>query len=291
VPGFLPDLPDIRREIAQYYSSVRRCDDTVGMILRVLEELNVEKNTLVIFLSDNGMSFPFAKTNCYLHSTRTPWIVRWPGQIKPGQADEEHLISGIDCMPTILEVAGVTPPEGMDGSSLLPILLGGRQPGRDHVFTQFNHIHGHRPYPMRCVQNRRFGYIFNAWSDGERLYDAEPLSGLSFEAMKEAAVQDTGIAVRVRMLQHRVIEELYDFQNDPDALHNLIDDPRYREEADRLRGQLLEMMRRTNDPALEAFDNRHSPAALERFMIQYKAKAAKEIESLKEYEERTGYHF
>ena len=291
VPGFLPDLPEIRREIAQYYSSVRRCDDTVGVVLRVLKELGVEDNTLVMFMSDNGMSFPFAKTNCYLHSTRTPWIVRWPGRIKPDHVDEEHLISGIDFMPTILEAGGIKPPEGMDGASLLPILFGGRQPGRDQVFTQFNHIHGRRPYPMRCLQNRRFGYIFNAWSDGSRVYDAEPLSGLTFEAMKQATVDDTRIAARVRMLQHRVVDELYDFRNDPDALHNLIDDPQYREEADRLRGQLLEWMRRTGDPALEAFEGRHSPAALERFMARYKTKAAKEIEALEEYERRTGYRF
>jgi N-sulfoglucosamine sulfohydrolase len=237
------------------------------------------------------MSFPFAKTTCYLYSTRTPWIVRWPGRIKPSRVDSEHLISGIDLMPTILEATGVTPPKGMDGSSLVPILLGGRQPWRDHVFTQFNHIHGRRPYPMRCVQNRRFGYIFNPWADGNRLYNAEPLSGLTFEAMKDAAAGDPEIAARVRLLQYRVVEEFYDFENDPDALHNLIDDPRYRKEADRLRGRLLDMMRRTGDPALEAFENRHSAAALERFMIEYKTRAAKEIEALKEYEERTGYHF
>ena len=290
-PGFLPDLPEIRREIAQYYSSVRRCDDTVGAVLGALEELGVEDNTLVMFLSDNGMSFPFAKTNCYLHSTRTPWIVRWPGRIKQNSVDDEHLVSGIDFMPTILEAAGVNPPEGMDGASLLPILFGGRQTGRDHVFTQFNHIHGRRPYPMRCVQDRQFGYIFNAWSDGSRVYDAEPLSGLTFDAMKKAAGDDADIADRVRMLEHRVVEEFYDFANDPDALHNLIDDPDYREEADRLRGQLLELMRRTGDPALEAFEDRHSPAALERFMVRYKTKAAKEIEALEEYEKRTGYRF
>lgn len=291
VPGFLPDLPGIRTEIAQYYSSVRRCDDTVGAILRVLDELGVEGNTLVMFMSDNGMSFPFAKTNCYLHSTRTPWIVRWPDRIRPDRVDEEHVISAIDFMPTILEVAEVTPSLGLDGSTLLPILLGRRQPGRDHVFTQFNHIHGRTPYPMRCLQNRRFGYIFNAWSDGRRVYDAEPLSGLSFEAMKAAAAKDPGIAARVGLLEYRAVEELYDFETDPDGLHNLIDDPQYREEADRLRGQLLELMRNTGDPALEAFENRHSPAARERFMSRYQAKAAREIEALKEYEERTGYRF
>ena len=63
IPGFLPDLPEVRLEIAEYYNSVRRCDDTVGRLLDVLDEAGVAENTLVMFLSDNGMAFPFAKTN------------------------------------------------------------------------------------------------------------------------------------------------------------------------------------------------------------------------------------
>jgi len=83
-PGFLPDLPEVRREIAEYYSSVRRCDDTIGAVLDVLDQQGAADHTLVVFLSDNGMALPFAKTNCYLNSTRTPWIMRWPGTIQPG---------------------------------------------------------------------------------------------------------------------------------------------------------------------------------------------------------------
>src|SRR5438093_1199901 len=56
VPGFLPDLPDVRKEVAQYYSSAHRCDQTVGEILRALKETGLDDSTLVMFLSDNGMS-------------------------------------------------------------------------------------------------------------------------------------------------------------------------------------------------------------------------------------------
>jgi hypothetical protein len=76
-PGFLPDLPEVRREIAEYYSSVRRADDTVGAVLQALQEAGLADEALVIFLSDNGMAFPFAKTNCYLN--------RWTSSISsPG---------------------------------------------------------------------------------------------------------------------------------------------------------------------------------------------------------------
>jgi N-sulfoglucosamine sulfohydrolase len=291
VPGFLPDLPDIRQEIAQYYSSVRRCDDTVGMILRALRETGFEDNTLVMFLSDNGMSFPFAKTNCYLHSTRTPWIVRWPGRIKPDAIDNQHLISGIDFMPTVLEATGLAQPKDMDGFSFLPILQGERQKGRDMVFTQFHHIHGRNPYPMRCVETMKFSYIFNPWSNGERIYNAEPLSGLTFKTMIKQAATDQKIADRVKMLQYRTVEESYDLEKDPDALHNLIEDPAYKDEIDKLRKELLDWMKRTSDPAREAFSNRYSPQALEKFMQDYTTKAAREIKELKDYEIKTGYRF
>ena len=98
VPGFLPDLPRIREELASYFSSVRRADDTVGALLKALTDAGQEKSTIVCLLSDNGMSVPFAKGNCYPASTKTPWIVRWPGVIAPARVDEEHFISTIDFM-------------------------------------------------------------------------------------------------------------------------------------------------------------------------------------------------
>ena len=303
VPGFLPSLPEIRREVAQYYSSVRRLDDTVGAILQALRDSGLEKNTLVIFMSDHGMAFPFAKTNCYMHSTRTPLIVRWPDRLQPGAQDKQHMIAGIDLMPTILEVTGVEEPAGMDGRSFLPLLLGQNQSGRDKVFTQFNHIHGRHPYPMRCVQTKNFIYIFNPWSqlrqtvgqqlqqESPRAYRAEPLSGLTYAAMKQAAPVNPEIAARCRMLQYRIVEEFYDLKQDPNCLENVIDESRYSTEVDQLRDDLRLWMQQVDDSALKALDQRHSPEALEKFMQEYLTRVACEIEALKEYEEKTGYHF
>ncbi len=259
VPGFLPDLPDVRKEVAEYYTSVHRCDETVGEILRALAETGLKDNTIVMFLSDHGMAFPFAKTNCYLTSTRTPWIVRWPGKVKTGTVDAEHFISGIDFMPTVLEVVGLSPVPGMDGRSFLPVLTGGRQEGRDKVFTVFHRTAGKRDYPMRCIQNRRFGYIFNSWSDGKTVFKNESQSGLTMKAMQAAAERDEHIADRVKLFLYRVPEEFYDFQKDPCALHNLIDDPRCRDEIDKLRLEMRELMESTGDPLLDALKEQHEP--------------------------------
>lgn len=273
VPGFLPDLPDIRKEVAQYYSSVRRCDDTVGAVMRALRESGLYDNTLTMFISDNGMAFPFSKTNCYLNSTRTPWIVVWPGHTEPGTVDEAHFVSGIDYMPTVLDAVGLRPPEGMDGFSFLPVLRGRPQSGRDMVFTEFHQTSARNRYPMRCIQNERFGYIFNPWSDGRRVFKNESQSGLTFKAMQAGVETDPEIAARVRLFQYRVVEEFYDLRNDPDALHNLIDAPAHQRELDALTKALRDWMERTQDPALEAFENRRDPAALAKFMAEQDARA------------------
>jgi N-sulfoglucosamine sulfohydrolase len=254
VPGFLPDLPNVRKELAQYFTSVHRCDETVGQVLRALDEASLRDTTLVMFLSDNGMSFPYAKTNCYLASTRTPWIVRWPGKVKPGTRDSQHFICGVDFMPTILEAAGLAPVPGVQGKSFLALLAGRRQAGRDMVFTEINTISSGASYPMRCAQNGRFGYIFNAWSDGQRVFRNETQAGLTFKAMQAAAAGDPQVAARVRFFQYRVPEEFYDFQKDPDALHNLIDDPQYKDEIARMRRSMLQHLIETQDPQTKAFE-------------------------------------
>ncbi|NLE38484.1 MAG: sulfatase [Pirellulaceae bacterium] len=258
VPGFVPDLPGVRNELSHYLNSTRRCDDTFGRVLDALKESGFEKNTIVVFLSDNGIAIPFAKCNTYLASTRTPWIVRWPGKMKPGTVDREHFVSGVDFFPTILDALGLPVPDGLDGRSFAPLLQGETRLDRNRVFTQIDCKNGGAAVPMRCVQDERFGYIYNAWSDGKYVYRNNN-EGLTMRAMERAAERgDAAAAERVRMFRIRVPEELYDMAADPDCLNNLIDRPEYRQQADRLRGELRDWMKATGDPLLPAFENRHS---------------------------------
>lgn len=247
LPGCLPDLPDVLTELGQYYTSAHRCDETVGEVLRALDDSGLAGNTLVMFLSDNGMALPFAKTNCYLNSTRTPWIVRWPGRVKPGSIDTEHMISGIDYTPTILDAIGLPQISGVDGSSFLPLVEGKKQSGRDRVFTVFHETSAFRRYEMRCVQTRQGGYIYNAWANGRTVFKNESQSGLTFNAMKRAAKTNPRIAERVELFVHRLPEEYYDFQNDPDGLRNLIDDPAFQPRIQEARREMLAWMKETGD--------------------------------------------
>lgn len=253
VPGFLPDLPDVRRELAQYYASCHRCDESIGSVLDALENSGMAKDTLVIFMSDNGMSFPFAKANCYLNSTRTPFIARWPGHIPAGACNEQDYIAGVDYTATILEAAGLKDALPGDGRSYLPLLLGQKQEGWETVYTQFNTTQAKNAYPMRCVQSQSFGYIFNAWSDGETLFKNEAKTGLTYKAMQTAGESDPDIASRVRFFDYRCSEEFYDFSTDPDALNNLIKDRDYQSRIDAFRLNLLHHMTETEDPVLPAY--------------------------------------
>jgi len=247
IPGFLPDLPPIREEIAQYYSSVSRADDVVGRVLVELEKAGFAKNTLVMLKSDHGIPVPFAKTNVWRHSTITPWIVRWPGTVKPGTHETDHSVAGVDFAPTILDALGLPPMKGMDGRSFLPVLKGKKQKGREFVYTHINTIASGRSYAMRSLQGKRYGLIWNGWHDGETTFKNESMSGLTWKAMAKAAQNDPALAKRVKHYLYRAPFEFYDYGKDPDALNNLIDDEEHAKFVNRYGQELLKVMKKTKD--------------------------------------------
>jgi len=122
VPPTLPDIPEIRNDLAKYASSVRRLDDTVGECLNVLDALGKSASTLVIFVSDNGMPLPYGKFDCFMGSNRSPFLMRWPEGIKKPVKNKEDLVSLMDITPTVLELANLPIPSPMDGKSLVPFI-------------------------------------------------------------------------------------------------------------------------------------------------------------------------
>jgi N-sulfoglucosamine sulfohydrolase len=186
VPPCWPDNDAIRSDIYTYFNSVRRLDETVGAILRALEESGQADNTLVVFISDHGIGREFAKWSLYPLGTRTPMIVRWPGVVQPGRRDGENVVSAIDVAPTFLEAAGVAVPSFMDAKSILK-LFRDEQPRerREMTFACFDYMNNipeedakYPTYtrdlfdkfdnyrPMRAIHGARYTYIWNAWADG-----------------------------------------------------------------------------------------------------------------------------
>lgn len=269
IPAYLTDLPETRREYAQYFNSIRRLDDTVGRVLEALDASGFADNTLVVFITDNGSAFPFAKANAYLASTHTPMLMRLPGVTKAGQVDRTHFVSTVDFFPTFMEVAGIKAPKALDGRSILPLLKGGKHSGREFVFTQIDYTIGGPAKPMRCIQDQRFGYIFNAFSDGVFNYRNNN-EGQTFKAMIKAGKTDPAIQARVDMFRHRVPQEFYDLQKDPECVHNLFNDSEYKDEIAAYQKRLRKWMVETGDHNIAAFDARNDPAKLADLMKSYR---------------------
>ncbi|MEM9159347.1 MAG: sulfatase [Verrucomicrobiota bacterium] len=290
VPPFLVEHPSIREEMRNYYNSVKRGDDCVGVVLETLAARGHEEDTLVIFVSDHGMPLPFAKSSLYTNGTRTPWIARWPGKVERGRLESDLMVSAIDFMPTILDVVGAGVFDHLPGNSLLPALLGQSQRGPEFVFTEFNDIAGGHPFPMRAVYTKTHAYIFNAWANGERRFQSASTTHTSEKTLRELAKKGGTAAERYEFLVNRCLEEFYDYRADPHASRNLIDHRDHAEEIERLRSALASWMRETDDYALEAFEKRGSREQLIDWMDKIDAEALARAETLqwKRHSNRAG---
>jgi N-sulfoglucosamine sulfohydrolase len=176
------------------------------------------------------------------------------------------MVSAVDFMPTLCDVAGIEHPEGFDGRSFAPIIKGEKQGGREMVFKVYNENAGGNRHPIRAIQTKDYLFLFNPWSDGENVFRTATQGTATWRRMKELAASDKVIADRVEVMEHRVVEELFMVSRDPDCLQNLIDNPEHAEQANALRKQLEESMKATSDHALVPFRNRDDPAKLAAYM-------------------------
>jgi N-sulfoglucosamine sulfohydrolase len=295
VPASLPDIPDIRTDLAKYASSVRRLDDMTGACLDVLDELDKRNSTLVIFVSDNGIPMAFGKFDCYLGSNRTPLLMRWPDRWTEPRKDSEHLVSLMDITPTLLELAGLPVPPSLDGRSLIP-LLDGEEPDkpwretivmirnqdifygdairliqkRDHDYTIGLRATGWVPNPehevdstytrqkeIRSFYDGKFGYIYNNCyrEDGLQISPIGVIVPYGGGRMRTAAATNESVGERYRHYLLRAQEELYDWTEDPGSLQNLAGDPEYAEVLSKARAGLLQWMKSNQDPLAGVFQD------------------------------------
>ncbi|TLX75776.1 sulfatase [Labilibacter sediminis] len=252
VPGYLPDIPQVRYELSCYYGSVRRLNDTFSAVIKALKDAGMYKNTMIVFLSDNGSPFPFAKANTYVSSTKTPFYVHHPN-MKAGHVDKDHMVSEVDLFSTFLDATGITVDAKLDGETFMPLLKGKTQKNRNYHFGEIDYKIGGKATPMRSVDNKRFRYIFNPWHMAEYRY-ANSNEGEILKIIEKDPEYKEYLDW-AKMYRYRVPEELYDVVNDPDGTNNLIDDPKYKDELKALKKVLRNWMVEKNDVALVMFDN------------------------------------
>jgi arylsulfatase A-like enzyme len=269
VPGFLPDTAEVRNDILDYYFEVQRFDRDLGRLIEALERAGELDNTIIIVTSDNGMPFPRAKANVYDGGARVPLVIRWPGVAKPGTVIDSF-VSLTDLAPTLLEGTGVKALEGITGRSVLPLLRGESQPGRDRVFIErerhANVRRGDLSYPVRAIRTKDYLYIRNfrpdRWpaGDPQQYVAVGPFGDIDGGPSKSLLLgrqADPAIAPFFQWATaKRPAEELYDLRRDPDQLKNIAGQSAHRATQQRLRADLDRWLRETGDPRATADDDR-----------------------------------
>ncbi len=254
VPSHLPDTPETRAELAEYYESVSRLDQGVGRLIGLLKETGLYERTLILYLSDNGAAFPGAKTTVYDPGIRLPLLVRAPGRKNRG-AVQDAMVSWVDLAPTLLEAAGAPPAEdgAFDGRSFRAGLDGAPLAGRDEIHASHSLHEITMYYPMRALRTRTHKLIVNL------------ASPLPFPFALDLHQSPTWIGARasgdgrygprtIEQFVHRPRFELYDLRTDPDEAVNLAADPAHRALRDELTARLRAFQERTRDPWRHKWD-------------------------------------
>jgi len=247
VPSYLPDTPECREELAEYYGSVQRADSGLLRLIEILKETGHWDDTLIIYISDNGIPFPGAKTTLYDPGMRLPCVVRSPYQTKRGIACNA-MITWADITPTILDFAGVEPPQrGCHGRSFLSVLDRETPTGWDEIYASHTFHEVTMYYPMRVVRTRRYKLIWNIAHGLEYPFASDLWKSKTWQGVLKRG--DTHYAKRsIDAYIHRPEFELYDLENDPDEINNLADHPKYAAICDELKRKLKDFQKRTDDP-------------------------------------------
>lgn len=246
VPPYLPDVEEVRNELAMYYDGISRFDGKLGEVLAELAKQKVAGETVLVVLSDTGPAFPRCKTTVLDSGIRIPLLMRWPGHI-PAGTSTSSLVSSIDIAPTVLELCGAKPLPSMQGTSLVPLFNMPQSMVRRYCFAEHNWYDYQAA--ERAVRSSRYLYIRNDLPEVPRTPSADVVRSPTFAAMRQ--LRDAGKLTPAQMdvfIKPRPAEELYDMQADPHALANLALTPKYAPLLAEMRG-VLEVWRKQTDDA------------------------------------------
>lgn len=268
VPAFLPNVPEIRGDVADYLTEIERLDKEVGELISKLDKAKRLDNTVVIITSDNGMPFPHAKANLYDYGTRVPLIITDYRNPKPEKKLNHSFVNLIDLTATFYDLAGLKDKPSMNSKSVLPVINGQSNEHRSEVYlererhcmcrAELNYYAG---YPMRAIRTKEYLYIRNLrphrWPAGDETIPGTP-----------SIFGDTdGGPTKIYMMDHRHDknvkelfelgfglrpgEELYDVNNDPYQIHNIAMDTSVQRVKQELYTKLNTWMVETDDPRLD----------------------------------------
>lgn len=257
-PKFL-DTPETRRHRAKYYQQIKELDGLGGRLF-AMQKKYLGDNTLFIHSADHGSQWPFGKWTLYDYGTRVPFIAHWPGHIKPGKTDA--MISWIDLLPTLIDVAGGDAPQKIDGRSFKGVLLGSKSQHRNEIYTTTTADGNKNIYPSRSIRTDKWKlihnihpeYVFTNHSDLLRRDGAGKYWHEWWELGRKSPQ-----AMDVVMNYYANPEfELYRVTDDPWEMNNLIDKPEVQAIANELKAKLKQWMQEQGDTVR----NRQKPRLL-----------------------------
>ena len=281
MPAFLPDVPEVREDLTDYFGEAMAFDAALGVLIKKLEVIGELDNTLVVVSGDHGApGFPHGKCNLYDFGSSVSLAIRWGGA--NGGRVVHDLTSLTDLAPTFLELAGVKVPEVMTGRSLVPLMKseksGQIDPARDAVFIgRERHVENARegflPYPQRAIRTHDHLLILNfkpdRWPLGEpyRLDGDNPPSPRDITENTRVTLPDedasptkawlVGMRNDPKWKPHyewvygrREGVELYDLKSDPHQTKNVATDPAYATVRAELEKRLFDELKRTGDPRM-----------------------------------------
>lgn len=239
LPPVFVDTPQTREAYSRYMAEITYMDDQVGDILRALDETGAANDTLVLYLSEQGSGFPYAKWTLYDAGVQSAAVVRWPGKVAPGSVSDA-MIEYVDVVPTFIDAAGAPIPDDLDGRSFLPVLLGHADTHKSHVYgvqTTRGVNNGSEYYGIRSVRSGDYLYIRNLTPDA--IFQCAATRGPVWNSWVNAAEAGDAHARRItREYMKRPAEELYDVRVDPWHRANLIDREDLQAVRDELRAKL-----------------------------------------------------
>jgi uncharacterized sulfatase len=262
LPPNTVDNQKTRTEFCKYLAEIKELDNEVGSALNVLESAGKLNNTLILFLGEQGPSLPYGKWTCYRYGQNSALIARYPAAIQGG-AVTDALVQYEDILPTMIDFAGRTPIEGLDGSSFLNVLLGEKNDHRQWSYGMHNNIPEGSAYPIRSIQDKRYKLIVNlspdvAYYEKHMMNPSNP--GNIWTSWLTSAQTDANAAQLTERFVHRPAVELYDLLEDRWELNNIAERPEHAERIDRMKAELERWMEEQGDRGiLMDVDNPEDP--------------------------------
>lgn len=248
LPPYFVDTPETRKGMVNYLAEITYYDGQVGQIVKLLDKHGIADNTLLVVVSEQGSSYPFAKWTCYDSGLQSACIVRWPGKVKAGIVSDA-MIEYVDMLPTFIEAAGGTPAKVLDGNSFMPVLKGTATTHKDFVYgimTTRGIINGSTTFGIRSVRSSQYKYILN-FTPEIKFRNACVKSATFKSWQAKAAAGDKDAADKVNRYENRPGEELYAITDDWYEWKNLAEDPKYASVKAELRQKLDVWMQAQGD--------------------------------------------